>query len=200
MNRTMFAVAVSGALAIPQFAHAATYEIDPVHSQVGFKARHLMVSWVRGTFGTFSGSINFDAKNPAVASVMASIDATSISTGNGQRDGHLKSPDFLDVAKYPTLAFKSKKFEGKNGKFKVTGDLTLHGVTKEVSLDVDGLSSESKDDWGNLRVGATGTTKISRKDFGLTWNKAVETGGVVVGDEIEITLDIEASRKPDAAK
>lgn len=197
MKNLLFAAV---ACLVPHLAHAATYEIDPAHSQVGFKVRHLMVSWVRGSFGTFSGQIEFDAKAPNKSSVSATIDPSTISTGNAQRDGHLKSPDFFDVAKFASITFKSKRFEGKGGKYTLTGDLTLHGVTKEVVLAVEGLTAESRDDWGNLRVGATATTKLARKDFGLTWNKAVETGGVVVGDEVEITLEIEASRKPDAAR
>jgi polyisoprenoid-binding protein YceI len=188
------------ALAVPLFAQAATYEIDPVHSQVGFRVEHLMISWVNGTFGTFSGTLDFDAKAPTKASVRAPIDAASIDTGNVDRDGHLKSPDFFDVATYPTLTFTSKKFAGSGGKYKMTGDLTIHGVTKEVVFDVVGLTQESKDAYGNLRVGATGTTTINRKDFGLTWNKAVETGGVVLGDEVEITLSIEAIRKAEGSK
>jgi polyisoprenoid-binding protein YceI len=186
-------VAAFAALSLPAFARAATYDIDPVHSTVSFKVKHLMVSWVRGSFKKFSGTIDYDAKNPGATALAASIDASSIDTGNGDRDGHLKSPDFFDVAKFPTLDFKATKVKpaGKN-KFTVTGDLTMHGVTKPVSLVVEGLGTEVTDPWGNVKIGASGTAKLNRKEFGLSWSKALEAGGVVVGDDVEIVLDIEA--------
>lgn len=170
------------------------YEIDSTHSSVHFSVRHLMVSNVRGEFTKVSGTIQFDPQNPANSSVKATIDATSINTRDDQRDGHLKSPDFLDVEKFPTITFESKRVEVHGDGGKVTGELTIHGVTREITLDVEGPSQEIKDPWGKQRIGASATAKLSRKDFGLTWNAALETGGVVVGDEVKITLDIEAVR------
>jgi polyisoprenoid-binding protein YceI len=200
MKRFAF-IAAAAALALPGLARAATYEIDGVHSNVGFKIKHMMVSWVNGKFGKFSGSFDYDPKNPTALAITASIDADSIDTANVDRDKHLRAPDFFDTAKFKTIEFKSKKAtKGKGGALKVTGDLTMHGVTKEVVLDVEGLGEPVKDPfYGVLKTGATATTKVSRKEFGLTWSKAIETGGVVVGDEVTITLDIEATQKPAAA-
>ena len=168
-----------------------TYTIDPVHSTAGFKVRHLMVSNVRGEFSNLSGKVVFDSETPANSTVEASIDATTVNTRDEQRDGHLKSPDFFDVATFPTITFVSKKVEGAAGEFKVTGDLTIHGVTKEVVLAVEGPAPEAKDPWGNVKSGASATTKISRKDFGMHFNMALDTGGVMVGDEIAIHLELE---------
>lgn len=200
MKRIALFAAVA-ALSLPGLARAANYDLDGVHSSASFRVRHLAVSWVRGEFQKLSGTVSYDPKNVAATTVNASIDVSTINTRNADRDGHLKSPDFFDAAKFPTITFKSKKAEGAPGKIKVTGDLTLHGVTKEVVLDVDGPSDGVKDPWGNLKLGATATTKINRKDFGLTWNKALETGGLVVGEEVEITLDLEAAlaKAPEAA-
>jgi polyisoprenoid-binding protein YceI len=170
------------------------YEIDPTHSSVHFSVRHLMVSNVRGEFTKVTGTIQFDPQNPANSSVKATIDATSISTRDEQRDAHLKGADFLDVEKFPTITFQSKQAEAHGDGGKVTGDLTIHGVTREITLDVEGPGQEINDPWGKQRIGASATAKLSRKDFGLTWNAALETGGVVVGDEVKITLDIEAIR------
>lgn len=171
-----------------------TYEIDPTHSAVHFSVRHLMVSNVRGEFTKLSGTLKFDPHNPAASSVEATIDANSISTRDQQRDGHLKSADFLDTEKFPTMTFRSKKVEVQSGGGKVTGDLTIHGVTREITLDVEGPSQEMKDPWGKQRIGASASTKLSRKEFGLTWNAALETGGVMVGDEVKINIDVEFVR------
>jgi polyisoprenoid-binding protein YceI len=168
-------------------SQAVTYTIDPVHSTAGFKVRHLMVSNVRGEFSKVTGTVVFDAGE-------ASIDATTIHTRDEQRDAHLKSADFLDVEKFPAITFVSKKVAGGDGEWKLTGDLTIHGVTKEVVLDVEGPAPEAKDPWGNTKSGASATTKISRKDFGMVFNMALETGGVMVGDEIAITLELELLR------
>jgi polyisoprenoid-binding protein YceI len=172
-----------------------TYTIDPAHSTAGFKVRHLMVANVRGEFSNVTGTVVFDADSPANSSVNAVIDATTIHTRDEQRDTHLKSQDFLDTAKFPTLTFVSKKIAGGGGEYKVTGDLTIHGVTKEVVLDVEGPAPEAKDPWGNVKSGASATTKINRKDFGLGWNVALETGGVLVGEEIAIHLELELLKK-----
>jgi len=179
-------------LTIPVIASATIWNIDPDHSNVGFKVRHLMVSNVKGSFEKFTGTIDINDKDITKSKVEVTIDTASINTNVQKRDEHLRSADFFDVAKYPTMTFVSKKV-AKAGKdsLKVTGDLTLHGVTREVVLDVEPLAMESKDPWGNLRRGTTATTKINRKDFGLVWNKALETGGVAVGEEVLITLEIE---------
>ena len=171
-----------------------TYAIDPAHSSVHFSVRHLMVSNVRGEFTKVSGTVNFDPEKPETSTIEATIDATSISTRDQQRDGHLKSPDFLDTEKFPAIAFRSKKVEIVSGGGKVTGDLTIHGVTREIVLDVEGPTPEIKDPWGKQRIGASATAKLSRKDFGLTWNAALETGGVMVGDEVKINIDVEFVR------
>jgi polyisoprenoid-binding protein YceI len=171
-----------------------TYSIDSVHSSVHFSVRHLMVSNVRGEFTKVSGTIMLDSGNPANSSVEATIDAASINTREADRDTHLKSADFLDVASFPTLVFRSTKIETIPGGGTVTGELTMHGVTQTVVLDVEGPSPETKDPWGKQRIGFSATTKLSRKDFGLTWNAALEAGGVVVGDEVKITIDLEAIR------
>ncbi len=173
-----------------------TYTIDPVHSTAGFKVRHLMIANVRGEFSNVSGTVVIDPKNPANSKVETSIDATTINTRDAQRDAHLKSPDFLDVEKYPTITFKSTKITpAGRGEWKVAGDLTIHGVTKPVVLDVEGPAPEVKDPWGNIKSGASATTKIDRKEFGLLWNSALETGGVLVGDEISIHLEVELTKQ-----
>ena len=196
MKRTIITISTIIALVLPAFAFASTWVIDPEHSNIGFKVRHLMVSNVKGSFGKHTGTVDINDKDITKSKVEVSIDTKSINTNVRKRDEHLRSADFFAVAKFPAMTFMSKKVtKAGNDKLKVTGDLTLHGVTKEVVLDVEGLSQESKDPWGNIRRGATASTKINRKDFGLVWNKALETGGVVVGDEITITLEIEMIRK-----
>jgi len=192
MKRMLASIAALIALSLSALAGAATYTIDPDHSNVGFKVRHLMVSNVKGNFEKHSGVVVINDKDITNSKVEVSIDTASVNTGVQKRDAHLRSADFFDVAKYPTMTFVSKKVAkaGKD-KLKVTGYLTLHGVTKEVVLDVEGPSKESKDPWGNFRSGAVASTKISRKDFGLVWNAALETGGVAVGDEVTISLEIE---------
>jgi polyisoprenoid-binding protein YceI len=192
MKRIIASITTIIALALPVIASAATWTIDPDHSNVGFKVRHLMVSNVKGSFDKYTGTVDINDKDITKSKVDVSIDTSSINTNQQKRDEHLRSADFFDVAKFPTMTFVSKKVAraGKD-KLKVTGDLTLHGVTREVILDVEPLSKESKDLYGNLRRGTTATTKINRKDFGLVWNKALETGGVAVGDEVTITLEIE---------
>ncbi|HYA87083.1 MAG TPA: YceI family protein [Nitrospirota bacterium] len=194
MKRIIIAAAV--VLAIPYAAVASTWNIDPDHSNLGFKIKHLMVSNVKGNFERYSGVVEINDKDITKSKVEVTIDVNSVNTNVKKRDDHLRSADFFDVAKYPTMTFVSKKVavEGPD-KLKVTGDFTLHGVTKEVVLDLEGPTGESKDPWGNTRKGATATTKINRKDYGLTWNKALETGGVLVGDEVELTLEVEMIKK-----
>jgi polyisoprenoid-binding protein YceI len=184
------------ALLTPLASPAATYEIDPAHTGVQFSVRHMMISNVRGEFTKLSGKVVGDQSNPTATTVEATIDAASIDTRNAKRDEDLKSPNFLDVAKFPTITFKSTKVEKAGGDaWKLTGDLTLHGVTKPVVLDVTNLTAPMKDPWGNTRVGAQATTKINRQDFGVSFNKTLDGGGVLVGDEIAITIDVEVTQK-----
>ena len=192
MKRLLVSISTIIALSLPALASATTWNIDPDHSNVGFKVRHLMVSNVRGSFDKHSGVVDINDKDITKSKVQVSIDTASINTNVKKRDDHLRSADFFDVAKYPTMTFVSKKIaRAGTDKLKVTGDLTLHGITREVVLDVEGPSKESKDPYGFIRSGAVASTKINRKDFGLVWNAALETGGVVVGDEVTITLEIE---------
>jgi polyisoprenoid-binding protein YceI len=170
---------------------ATTWNIDPVHSTAEFKVKHMMISNVKGQFTGVKGALSLDEANVAGSYVEATIDAASINTHEAQRDAHLKSPDFFDVEKFPTLSFKSKRVAGSGGKLAVEGDLTIHGVTRTVVFAVEGPTESAKDPWGNTRVGLTATTRINRSDFGLTWNAALETGGMLVGDEVTITLDVQ---------
>jgi polyisoprenoid-binding protein YceI len=186
--------AVTLAIATP--ALAATWTLDPAHSSAQFSVRHMMVSNVRGEFGKVTGTVQGDETKPTEAVIAATIDAASINTREPKRDEHLRSADFLDVAAHPRISFASRKIEpAGNGKFKVTGDLTLHGVTREVVLDVSDLTPPVTDPSGKTRAGATATTKINRKDFGINWSKAMDNGGVVVGDEVAITIDVEATKQ-----
>ncbi len=186
-------------LASPSMAFAAEYVIDSAHSAAQFSVKHMMVSNVRGAFSKVTGTANIDEKDMTKSTVEAVIDATTVNTNEPKRDEHLRSADFFDTAKYPTITFKSTKVEKAGENFKVTGNLTMHGVTKPVVLDVEGFTTEAKDPWGNTKRGGTATTKINRKDFGLGWNSVLETGGVAVGEEVAITLDLELNKKKDAA-
>ena len=192
MKRLLTTISTIIALSLPALASATIWNIDPEHSNIGFKVRHLMISNVKGNFEKHKGVVEINDQDITKSRVEVSIDTASINTNVQKRDDHLRSAEFFDVAKYPTMTFVSKKV-AKAGKDKlnVTGDLTLHGITREVVLDVEGPTGESKDPWGVIRRGAVAATKINRKDFGLVWNKALETGGVAVGDEITITLEIE---------
>jgi len=177
--------------AVPAAAHASDWQIDASHSTAQFSVRHMMVSNVRGEFGKLSGQVQLDDADLTRSKVEATIDATTINTREPKRDAHLRSPDFFDVEKFPTLTFKSTsvKKAGKD-KLAVTGDLTMHGVTRPVTLDVQ-LTQEIKSPFGDVRRGATASGKINRKDFGLNWNKLIEAGGVVVGEEVALTIDVE---------
>ena len=195
MRRLACSLALVTGLFAPVLARAATWEVDPAHSQIAFSVRHMMISTVHGQFRTFSATATGDPASPASATIEASVDVASIDTGNEKRDSHLKSADFFDVEKLPKMTFKSKKIEAAGaGKYKVTGDLTLHGVTKEVVLDVEAPSAPVTM-MGALRSGARATTKIHRKDFGIEWNKAMDGGGVLVGDDVDVTIDVEAAKK-----
>jgi polyisoprenoid-binding protein YceI len=191
---TVLAFAVT--VALPVFAYADTWQIDPAHTNVEFTVRHLMISNVKGQFQKTSGTITANGNDPASAQIDAIIDASSVDTRVEGRDEHLKGPNFLDVAKYPTITFKSTKVEATGpNKWKVTGDLTLHGVTKPVVLEVEAAGSPIHDPMGNTRAGASATTTIKRSDFGITWNKALDSGGVMVSDEVAIEIDVEAIEK-----
>jgi polyisoprenoid-binding protein YceI len=177
-------------------ASAATYTIDPAHSSAGYKIRHLMVAYVRGGFSGITGDVVFDPANPANTKINASIDASTLHTHDEKRDAHVKGADFFDVAKYPKISFVSKRVipDGKN-QWKVTGDLTLRGVTKEITLDVESAPAEAKDPWGNLRSGASAEAVIKRSEFGLAFNAPLETGGFMLGDDVHLHVDVEMIKK-----
>lgn len=189
------AVAALAVASVPA-ARAETWTIDPVHSHVGFKVRHMMVSNVEGVFHEVSGTITGDPSHPENARVEATIDASTVDTGWAKRDDDLRSPNFFEVAKYPTITFVSKAIRNwKDTSFEVVGDLTIHGVTKEVVLQVSDLTPAVTDPGGHQRRGMTATTTINRKDFGMEWNKALDSGGAVVGDEVRITLELEVHKE-----
>ena len=168
------------------------WNIDTAHSHAQFKVKHMMISNVKGEFTAVTGSLQYDSENVANSTVQVTIDATTINTREPQRDTHLKSADFFDIEKFPTLTFKSTRVSKKgDGELSVAGDLTIHGVTRTVTFEWKTPRAPMKDPWGNTRIGLSATTKINRKDFGLTWNAALEAGGIVVGEEVTITLDVE---------
>ncbi len=186
MSRFLLVITAALAFTASAFAQAKAWKIDPNHTAAQFSVRHLGISTVRGAFTKVSGTANYDPTDPGKASLEVTIDASSVDTRVEMRDNDLRSPNFFDVAKYPTLTFKSKRVESAGpGKLKVTGDLTIHGVTKEVVLDVDGPSAPVTDAKGNSHMGASASTKINRKDFGVSGNPNA------VGDEITITIDAE---------
>ena len=169
-----------------------TWNLDPVHSVAEFKVKHMMISNVKGQFTGISGVLILDENDTESSRVEATVDAASINTRDPQRDAHLKSADFFDVEKFPTLGFRSTNVRRKgDDEVVVTGDLTIHGVAREVVFQVEGPTAPGTDPWGNTRVGLSAVTRINRKDFGLTWNAALETGGILVGDEVTITLDVQ---------
>lgn len=173
-----------------------TWEIDAAHSSVHFSIRHMMVSNVRGEFTKVAGSVRVDSRDITRSTVEAVIDAASISTRDEKRDEHLRSADFLDVANYPTIEFRSTRItRNLDGSLKLAGSLTIHGVTREVTLDVEAAGGELQDPWGNTKRGASATTKLNRKDFGLGWNVALETGGILVGEELKVEIDVELLKK-----
>lgn len=191
--QTLTKLAVAAAIvAVPAVAaNAAEYKIDPAHSAAHFTVRHMMVSNVRGNIGGLSGTVAWDG-TPASLKVEATLDMSTIDTGVVKRDQDLKSENFFDVAKFPTMTFQSKRVaSAKDGTFQLVGDLTMHGVTKEVVLDVEGPTAEIKNPWGKTVMGASATTVLKRSEFGLTWNPALEAGGYVVGDEVKIQIDLE---------
>lgn len=180
-------------LATPAFAGTTTWEIDPAHSGAHFAVRHLMISTVRGTLGKITGTVVLDDTDITKSRVEATVDATGIDTREAKRDDHLKGPDFFDVEKFPTITFVSKRIEpGAEGHYKVIGDLTMHGVTKEVVLDASGSTTPIQDAFGNTKLGGTVTTKLNRQDFGISYGGP---GGVMIGNEVDVTIDIELIKK-----
>jgi len=214
MRRAILTIAAAAVLAIPVLAQTPagqpaagqpapgqpaagpnTWTVDTAHSSAGFKVKHMMVSTVPGTLGPIKGTVDYDGKSLDSLKVDISIDVSAINTGNANRDNDLKSPNFFDVTKYPTVTFKSKRVEaGGQGRFKLVGDLTMHGVTKEVVLNVEGPSPAIKTQQGGQKIGASATTTLNRKDFGLMYNSLIEAGPVV-GDEVQVTIDIEANKR-----
>ncbi|WIG96404.1 YceI family protein [Myxococcus sp. SDU36] len=198
MKLSLLSLTAAAVLSLPALAATTEYEIDSTNSVALFSVKHMMVSNVRGTFTKVTGTAHIDEQNLTKSKVEATIDATTVNTNDAKRDEHLRAPDFFDTAKYPTITFKSTKVEKARAGLKVTGNLTLHGVTKPVVLDVEGFNTVSKDPYGNTKRGGSATTKINRKDFGLSWNDVLETGGVAVGEEVTITLDIQLNQKKPA--
>jgi polyisoprenoid-binding protein YceI len=196
MKHSVVAIVALFVLAVPVFARGSTWQIDPDHSSFQFKIRHLTVSNVKGDFGKAKGVVTLDDQDVSSLKVELTIDVASISTSHTKRDEHLRSPDFFDVAKYPSITFISKKVTKTDAtRVRVLGDLTIRGVTLEVSVDVEGPTPEVKDPWGGARRGAMGSARINRKDFGLTWSKVLDSGGLVVGDDVDIYVEVELVRK-----
>lgn len=197
MIRRVLLAAAFALFTTPLFAQVPAWQIDSAHSAAQFAVRHMMVSTVRGQFNKLSGSVNWDGKTFGAASVEIVIDAASIDTREPKRDDHLRSADFFDVSKFPTITFKSSRIEpAGEGRLKMSGDMTIRGVTRPVVFEVSGPTAAIKDMSGASRVGASATTTISRKDFGLLWNRTLDAGGVVVGDEVAVTVDIEMVSRP----
>jgi len=167
-----------------------TWKLDPTHSHAEFKVKHMMISNVKGSFSGLSGTLTEHATDKTLSTIEASIDVNSIVTGDAQRDAHLKSADFFDAAQFPTMTFRSTKVQPNgDGGYNVTGDLTLHGQIRQQIFVVEGPTAPGKDPWGNTRIGLSATTRINRKDYGLNWNAALETGGILVGDDVNITIE-----------
>jgi polyisoprenoid-binding protein YceI len=197
--RIALAAALTAFFSLPAVANTTTYQIDPRHSSAEFAVTHLMISTVRGEFHGVNGTVVVDDNDVSKSSVNVTIDATSIDTREPDRDKHLKSADFFDVANHPTITFKSSKVEAAGpGKLKVVGDLTIRGVTRQVTLAVTAPIPPIKDPWGLQRTAVSGTTRIDRQDFGVSWNKTLDSGGVVVGDSVDVTVDIEMAVPPGA--
>src|SRR6266436_908337 len=194
-SRVAIAVGLAAALSLPAAA-TSNWQIDPAHSSAQFAVKHLAISTVRGAFSSVKGVVQLDDKDITKSSVDVTIDVSTVDTREPNRDKDLRSDHFFDVEHFPTMTFKSKRAEQViPGKLKVTGDLTIRGVTKEVVLDVEGPTPPIKDPWGNQRMAATATTKVNRQDFGVKWNAVMDNGGVVVGDDVSITIDLEMVSK-----
>lgn len=196
LSKITFAAFLAAVLATSSPASATTWRIDPAHTAAGFAVKHLMISTVRGEFKGVNGSVAWDDQDVNKSTVDVTIDANTVDTSEPKRDADLKSTNFFDVAKYPTITFKSKKIEQVSaGKLKITGDLTIHGVTKEVVLDVEGPTGPIKDPWGNTRVALNATTAINRQDYGIKWNNRMDSGGAVVSDTVNINIDLEMTKQ-----
>ena len=196
LTRFALATGLAAIMSLPASAASTTWQIDPMHTAAQFSVKHLAISTVRGGFSNVKGTVVLDDADISKSSVDVTIDVSTVDTRTPDRDKDLKSDKFFDVAKYPTMTFKSTKVEQAGaGKLKVTGDLTIRGTTKSVVLDVDGPTAPVKDPWGNQRSAVTATTKINRQDFGVKWNATMDNGGVVVGDEVSITIDAEMVQK-----
>src|ERR1700720_748311 len=196
LTRVISIVALGATLCLPAGAATSTWQIDPNHSAAEFAVRHLAISTVRGAFTKVNGSVQLDDRDISKSTVDVTIDAASVDTRVPDRDKDLRSDHFFDVEKYPTPSFKSTKVEqAEAGKLKVTGDLTIHGVTKQVVLEVEGPTAPVKDPWGNQRAAANATTKINRQDFGVKWNAKMDNGGWGVGDDVAITINVELVQK-----
>ena len=196
LSRIALTAGLAAALSLPAAAVNSNWQIDPAHSSAQFSVRHMAISTVRGAFSKVTGSVVFDDKDVSKSTVEVTIDANSVDTRVPDRDNDLRSEKFFDVAHYPSITFKSRKVEQlAPGKLKVTGDLTIRGTTKEVVLDVEGPAAPMKDPWGNTRTAANATTKINRQDFGVKWNATLDNGGVVVGDDVSIIIDVELVKK-----
>jgi len=190
-----FPLALALFLALSATAQTSTWTIDPKHSTAQFTVRHLAISNVSGNFTNVTGTIDLNEKDITQSQVSAVIDVSSVDTRVSDRGKDLRSPNFFDVEKYPTIEFKSKRIVNSGGKLQVIGDLTMHGTTREVTLDVDGPTPELNDPWGNVRRGFSASTTLNRKDFGLTYNHALKTGEAVVGDNVKIQIDLELIKK-----
>jgi polyisoprenoid-binding protein YceI len=191
----VFLVALALLLTVSAAAQTSTWTIDPKHSTAQFTVRHLAISNVSGNFTNVTGTIDLNEKDVTRSQVSAVIDVSSVDTRVPDRDKDLRSPNFFDVEKYPTIEFKSKRIVNSGGKLQVIGDLTMHGTTREVTLDVDGPTPELNDPWGNVRRGFSASTTLNRKDFGLTYNHALKTGEAVIGDNVKIQIDLELIKK-----
>jgi polyisoprenoid-binding protein YceI len=195
LRRIATLAGIAAVLSVPAFAATSNWQLDPAHSAAQFSIRHMAISTVRGAFSSVKGTVVLDESDISKSSVNVTIDVNTVDTREPNRDKDLKSDHFFDVEHFPTMTFKSKKVEQVSpGKLKVTGDLTIRGTTKEVVLDVEGPSAAVKDPWGNTRAAVSATTKINRQDFGVKWNAALEGGGLVLGDEVNITIDAEMTK------
>ena len=196
LSRLALAATLVAALAVPSPAATATWQIDPAHTAAGFSVRHMMIATVRGQFKGVTGTVFWDDQDINNSTVDVTIDANTVDTGEPKRDADLKSANFFDVKNYPTITFKSTKIEKISaGKMKIAGNLTIHGVTKQVVLDVEGPSGAVKDPWGNTRVALNASTTVNRLDYGVKWNAKMDSGGMVVGDDVNINIDLEMTKK-----
>jgi polyisoprenoid-binding protein YceI len=199
LSRIAVTAGLAAVLSLPAGAATSEWKIDPQHSSAQFSVRHMAISTVRGAFSKVNGAILLDDNDVTKSTVDVTIDVSTVDTREPDRDKDLRSDKFFDVAHYPSITFKSKRVQQvAPGKLKVTGDLTIHGTTKEVALDVEGPTAPVKDPWGNVRTAVTATTKVNRQDFGVKWNATLDNGGVVVGDDVNITIDVEMIKQAPA--